>query len=86
MGFLSSIIYVFNSPKARFKPGDHVQSSEGGPLMIVQRVEKCRKSDTLMLSCKWFDPETKSTRTNIFSEKQVVPFDWHGAHMRNLNV
>lgn len=44
--------------------------------MIVQRIEVNRNLKTVTLNCKWFDNETKSVRTNIFSENDLTPFDW----------
>jgi uncharacterized protein YodC (DUF2158 family) len=45
--------------------------------MIVQWIQVSKKTRCVTLNCKWFDNETKSNRTNLFKEEQLVPFDWH---------
>jgi uncharacterized protein YodC (DUF2158 family) len=66
----------FLSPPSKFKAGDHVQRVEGGALMIVEWVKTSRKTRTV-LSCKWFDSESKKMCTTLFSEEQVKYFDWY---------
>jgi uncharacterized protein YodC (DUF2158 family) len=63
--------------KTKFHEGDYVQSCKGGPLMIVQWIEVNRKNKSVTLNCKWFDSDSKSTRTNLFYEDQLMPFDWN---------
>jgi uncharacterized protein YodC (DUF2158 family) len=77
MGFITGIYRRLTGPKTKFRPGDYVQPYKGGPLMIVERVETNRQTQTIMLNCKWFDNETKSTQFHLFSESQLMPFDWY---------
>jgi uncharacterized protein YodC (DUF2158 family) len=77
MGLINRLYSKLTGPKTKFRPGDYVQPYKGGPLMIVQDIEKNPQSHTVMLNCKWFDSETKSTQTNRFTENQVLPFDWY---------
>lgn len=67
-------------PTPKFKKGDTVQSSSSSELMVVQWV-KIVKSSMVMYYCKWYDPNTRSTRANIFREDQLKQFDWfHPQH------
>ena len=65
------------SPERKFKVGDQVQQINGGPLMIVQSIEVVPKTKDILISCKWYDKETKETRTNLFKEEQLKLFDWY---------
>lgn len=64
-------------PKSKFNVGDSVQLLEGGPLMVVTEVFSARDMTQPLIDCKWFDSETKTTRTNLFSEKDLKAFDWN---------
>jgi uncharacterized protein YodC (DUF2158 family) len=77
MALIENLINLLLKPNSRFKTGDHVQSFKGGPLMIVQWIKVDKKNHVTIVSCKWFDNETKSNRTNIFVEEDLTPFDWH---------
>jgi uncharacterized protein YodC (DUF2158 family) len=79
MALKTTFLSRFFGPKTKFHPGDQVQSSGGGPLMIVQWVRVNQDKKTITVNCKWFDSETQSTRTNLFTENQLVPFDWYRA-------
>jgi len=63
-------------PRPKFKKGDSVQSTSGTELMVVQWVKILDKT-RIMYFCKWYDPATKSTRTNMFKEDQLRQFDWY---------
>jgi len=63
-------------PRPKFKKGDSVQSRSGTELMVVQWVKILDKT-RVMYFCRWYDPITKSTRTNIFKEDQLKQFDWY---------
>jgi uncharacterized protein YodC (DUF2158 family) len=76
MGFFFNIIRKLFGQKSKFRPGDQVQLDAGGPLMIVLQVETNPKTIEAIVHCKWYDNETKSTRTNLFYESQLKPFDW----------
>jgi uncharacterized protein YodC (DUF2158 family) len=76
MALIPALLQKFFSSKTKFRPGDYVSPHKGGPLMIVQSVNVDRKTKSITLNCKWFDNETKSTRSNIFAETQLIPFDW----------
>ena len=65
---------------SKFKVGDQVQLISGGPLMIVESVELIKKTGNYLIGCKWFDKETQSSRTNLFTQEQLKPFDWYNAH------
>ena len=45
--------------------------------MIVQSVELIKRSNTHLVTCKWYDTDTKESRTNIFREEQLKAFDWY---------
>jgi uncharacterized protein YodC (DUF2158 family) len=77
MALINDLFTKFLSSRTKFRTGDHVQSHQDGPLMIVQWVQVNRKTKSVTLSCKWFDSETKSTRTNLFNENDLIPFDWN---------
>jgi uncharacterized protein YodC (DUF2158 family) len=77
MVLIKKILSSFLTPPARYKAGDHVQTHKDGPLMIVQWSKVDKKSKSTILYCKWFDSETKSNRANLFSEHDVLPFDWY---------
>lgn len=62
-------------PWPKFKKGDSVQCTAGTDLMVVQWV-KILDRTRIMYFCKWYDPLTKSTRTNMFKENQLKQFDW----------
>ncbi len=72
------ITELFNKilgPTPKFKKGDTVQSSSCDELMVIQWV-KIVKYSMVMYYCKWYDPNTRSTRSNIFHEEQLIRFDW----------
>jgi len=77
MALIDKILHPFAKNHGRFAPGDHVQTHKEGPLMIVQWIEVDKRDKSVILHCKWFDSETKSNRTNIFSEDELIAFDWH---------
>jgi uncharacterized protein YodC (DUF2158 family) len=77
MALYTRIVEKLLGPKSRFRCGDYVQTCKGGALLIVQWIKVNRKTRTITLSCKWFDNDAKSTRTNIFTEDQLTPFDWN---------
>jgi uncharacterized protein YodC (DUF2158 family) len=64
-------------PPPKFRIGDQVQKITGGPLMIVQSVELIKRSNAHLVTCKWYDTDTKESRTNIFREEQLKVFDWY---------
>lgn len=74
---LTDVVMKLIGPKPKFNKGDSVQCVSGNEndLMVVQWHKVVGKS-VIMYSCKWYDSETKSTRTNIFSEDQLKKFDW----------
>jgi uncharacterized protein YodC (DUF2158 family) len=74
-------------PQPKFKKGDSVQTTSGTELMVVQWIKVLDKS-RIMYFCKWYDPVTRSTRTNIFKEDQLKQFDWYdsGASLREIPV
>ena len=64
-------------PDTKFKVGDQVQQINGGPLMIVQSIEMLKNSNGYLVTCKWFDTDTKESRTNLFKPEQLKLFDWY---------
>ena len=67
--------------KPKFKLGDCVQLTDGGyDPMIVINVYDSLELNHVLIECKWFDTQSKSTRTNLFLQEQLAPFDWHGAY------
>lgn len=79
MALIKDLFNRLTKPQSRYKAGDHVQSCSGGPLMIVQWVKIDKQNNVTIVNCKWFDNATKSNRTNIFVEDDLMPFDWHNA-------
>ncbi|MFZ6009706.1 MAG: hypothetical protein ACOYXT_05100 [Bacteroidota bacterium] len=77
MALISELKKWAFGPKTKFKEGDTVQEYEGGPLMVVLRIEVSRRTKNVILNCQWYDAETKTTRTNLFFEEQLRPFDWN---------
>ena len=70
-------------PVSKFRRGDSVQLCNGGYLMVVVGVHRNRKFRSPVIECKWFDPETRENRTNVFHEEQLIFFDWN-REMRKL--
>jgi uncharacterized protein YodC (DUF2158 family) len=87
MGLLSRIFYDLKSrltgPLSRFNVGDSVQLKDGGPLMVVIEVFTSRKMPEPLIHCKWYESETKETRTNIFHESALKLFDWYSNPSEN---
>jgi uncharacterized protein YodC (DUF2158 family) len=72
--------FGFARTQPKFKTGDHVEPINGGELMVVQAIVVCKKSNSLQLSCKWFDSQLRQNRTGIFSEGQIRLFNWYNAN------
>jgi uncharacterized protein YodC (DUF2158 family) len=72
--------FGFSRTQSKFKTGDHVEPINGGELMVVQAISVCKKSNSLQLSCKWFDSQLRQNRTGIFSEGQIRLFNWYNAN------
>jgi uncharacterized protein YodC (DUF2158 family) len=66
-------------PQSDFKPGDSVELKEGGRMMQVIEVISYRNLEEPIICCKWYEPKTKETRTNIFRESKLKLFDWYNA-------
>jgi uncharacterized protein YodC (DUF2158 family) len=66
-------------PVAHFKRGDTVQLEEGGYLLNVIEVITDRGLPEPIINCKWYEPETKAIRTNIFRESRLRHFNWYAA-------
>ena len=64
-------------PRSKFKVGDSVQLHEGGHLMVVTQIFSDPAMSQPLIDCKWFESETKATRTNLFSEADLEIFDWY---------
>lgn len=64
-------------PKSAFKVGDTVQLKAGGhELMVVIEVINKRGMRRILLNCQWYELATKQTRTNLFPEEHVRPYNW----------
>jgi uncharacterized protein YodC (DUF2158 family) len=63
-------------PRPKFKKGDSVRCTSGTEMMVVQWVKILDKTRVTYF-CKWYDPATQSTRTNLFKEDQLKQFDWY---------
>lgn len=72
-------------PRPKFKKGDSVQCTSGTEMMVVQLVKVLDKTRVAYF-CKWYDPVTQSTRTNLFKEDQLKQFDWyeHSAELTSV--
>jgi uncharacterized protein YodC (DUF2158 family) len=75
--------WVFG-PDSCFKCGDTVELKDGSHLMQVIEVMRNRKLKEALIQCKWYEPETKETRTNIFRESRLKFFDWYKSHENTL--
>jgi uncharacterized protein YodC (DUF2158 family) len=67
-------VHLFG-PVSRYKIGDRVQLTEGGNFMLVTEVIALPKMKEPLIQCKWYDPETHETKTNIISESKLRFFD-----------
>lgn len=63
-------------PASRFKVGESVQLVSGNELMVVTKIYKESKIDYPLIECVWFEAHSKTSRRGIFSEEQLIPFDW----------
>jgi uncharacterized protein YodC (DUF2158 family) len=67
-------------PISKFKVGQSVQLLEGDCLMVVFEIAFEEQMKEPLIHCQWFDRESKSIRRNLFSEKDLKPFDWDWKH------
>lgn len=67
-------------PRSKFKVRDTVQLKQGKYLMVVIEVINKRGMKRTLLNCQWYEPDTKQNRTNLFSEVDLIPFDWYRAN------
>jgi uncharacterized protein YodC (DUF2158 family) len=79
MKLLNDIRKFLFAPSSDFKAGDSVELKSGGPLMIVTHVFCKRNMNQPLIHCKWYDRERKTTRTNLFLERDLRKFDWYKA-------
>jgi uncharacterized protein YodC (DUF2158 family) len=62
-------------PLSKFKIGDRVQLVEGEGFMLVTEVIAFPGMKEPLLQCKWYDPESRETKTSIFSESKISFFE-----------
>lgn len=67
---------IFGS-KSRFLIGESVQLKNGGALMVITEIFAGKKFSEPLINCKWYESEQKITRTNLFPESSLKPFDWY---------
>lgn len=71
-----ALLAIFG-PVPKFKKGDAVQcdSNSSRELMVIQE-RKIKDRSTVIYFCKWYDSDSKTTRSRIFLEEELMPFDW----------
>jgi uncharacterized protein YodC (DUF2158 family) len=62
-------------PVSKFKIGDRVQLVSGGGFMLVTEIIAFPKMREPLIQCKWYDPDTRLTRTHIFAERKIRFFE-----------
>jgi uncharacterized protein YodC (DUF2158 family) len=71
-------------PVSKFKIGDRVQLIEGGNFMLVTEIIALPKMKEPLIQCKWYDPETHETKTNIIGEGKIRIFDGHAPRRNKI--
>ena len=77
MTVLDQIKQKLFTRKSRFRVGESVQLNDGGHLMVVTEIFSGKKFDEPLINCKWYESDQKITRTNLFPESRLKPFNWY---------
>jgi uncharacterized protein YodC (DUF2158 family) len=62
-------------PVPKFKIGDRVQLARGGNFMLVTEIISFAKMREPLIQCKWYEPESRMTKTHIFPQRKLTFFN-----------
>ena len=74
---MRKLLFTLFGPTSKFNIGDTVQPIHSDQLMVVIEIIKERDLEVPIVQCQWYDAKSKSDRKDLFSEKDLIPFDWY---------